>query len=114
MKSHEIARGSGPCQITPTLARMDADQANNASEHIQNCPDCLAEVERLNTQQTGGGGGGFMGVLKDVFNPKDILVGAAAAGALGIFLSCRAVTKRMFVDSNSAMERNPMLKENDE
>jgi hypothetical protein len=108
MKSHEIKLGSGPCQITPTLARMDAAQAQASLGHVQNCPDCIAEIERLNSTKNSGGVGG---VLKDIFNPKDILLGTVAAAALGVFLSCRAVTKRMFVDSNSARERNPMLKE---
>jgi hypothetical protein len=110
MKSLEIKLGSGPCQIAPTLARMDGDQAEAALEHVQNCPDCIAEVARLNSTKKSGGVGG---ILKDMFNPKDILVGVGLGAALGVFLSCRAVTKRMFVDSNSAMERNPMLKEND-
>lgn len=111
MKSHEIKLGSGPCRITPTLARMDAPQAEASLEHIQNCPDCIAEVERLNSTKKSGGVGG---ILKDIFNPKDILVGTGIAAALGIFLSCRAVTNRIFVDSNSAKERNPMLKEQNE
>jgi hypothetical protein len=111
MKSHEIKRGSGPCQIAPTLAKMDAAQAEASLEHVQNCPDCLAEVARLNSTKKSAGIGSS--ILKDIFNPKDILVGTALGAALGVFLSCRAVTNRMFVDSNSAKERNPMLKEND-
>ena len=109
MKSYEIERGSGPCQITATLARMDADQANAALEHVQNCPDCIAEVARLNSAKKSGGVVG--GVLKEMFNPKDILLGTALAGALGVFFSCRAVTNRIFTDGNSEIERNPMLKE---
>ena len=102
MKSHEIRRGSGPCQITATLARMDAAQAEAATEHVQNCPDCLAEVERLNS----------------VHNPsrllefgKDVLVGTGVLAAIGAFLSCRAITNRIMVNRDSAEERNPMLKE---
>jgi len=105
MKSHEIKRGSGPCQITPTLAKMDASQAEAATEHVQNCPDCLAEVERLNSNS---GIGGFL-----ASEAKDIAVGAGLLAALGVFLSCKAVTNRIFVDRDSAEERNPMLKENE-
>ena len=112
MKSNEIARGSGPCQITPTLARMDADQANAGLEHVQNCPDCINELARLNSAKQSSVGVG--GILKEMFNPKDILLGTALAGALGVFFSCRAVTNRIFVDRNSEKERNPMLKEQNE
>jgi hypothetical protein len=84
LNSNEIA-GRPPCEFTVELAgifdRGDTDAARQLAPHVQTCPHCRAEFERLAKRP---------GLVRRLLS--DFLMGLGVIGWVGLFFSARGIT----------------------